>query len=41
MRNLIAFALLALALAGGTAALTALQTRPAVADGGGCTGGNC
>jgi len=36
MRKLIAFALLALALAGGTAAFTTLQTRPAIADGGSC-----
>ena len=38
MRKYLALALLALALAGGVAAFTTMNTRPALA---GCTGGNC
>ena len=38
MRKLFAFALLALALAGGVAVVTAFDARPALAD---CNGSNC
>ena len=38
MKKYLALALLALAFAGGVAAVSTMNTRPALA---GCTGGNC
>ena len=41
MHKMLALALLALALLGGVAAFTTIQTRPAIADPNGCNGSNC